>query len=76
MTLGPTTLGTLTKGEGRNTIQVSIQCTSPSGAATPLEGLILATSDEDDWVNVGSGELSIGSKNLTREEQGSVGIRG
>ena len=72
--MGLTTLGTLAQGEGRNTIQVSIQCTSLSDAATPLEGLILATSDEDDWVNVGSGEPRIDLKILTREEQDSAGI--
>lgn len=60
MVVGPTTLGTQTKGEYKPSIRIGLPSTS-SGAATSLDMSTLATHAEgNDGVRGRSGETDIG----------------
>jgi hypothetical protein len=72
MVVGPTTLGTQTKGEYRQSIRVGLPSTSSSGAATSLDTSMLAAHAEDnDRICGRLGEADIGLECPTQERRDS-----
>ena len=70
MVVGPTTLGTQTKGEYKPSIRVGLPSTSSSGEATSLETSTLAArAEENERIHGKSREVDVGLENPAQERR-------
>ena len=68
MVVGPTTLGTQTKGEYEPSIRVGLPSTPSSGATTSVDtSLLVIHAKENDGVRGRLGEADIGLENRAQE---------